>query len=262
MGLSAQRWPRQLRPNPPTQPPGNTPSYVHLIWNNGKSHFPELQRRIFTTLQLVCNGPSPIYPPLGNIIVFESSSLTPTTPHPIPPSKPRWPAPPLPTEPTAPCVQRLLDGAFWSKHRQRVKAKGLSGSSQGWWPPFCQRWPHVKRVSAGVLSWVMCAKDLPPPLFEGRAFTGCEVQPFLFVGALFRWMPCGLVCNLQPFPRGGKSTLVSLPRHRVPSYVHKDRLGPVVVSACQREGRAIDQYYCLSTSSRNILQSLDLDVPS
>lgn len=46
----------------------------------------------------------------------------------------------------------------------------------------------------------MCAKDLLPPLFEGRAFTSCEVQPFLFVRALFLWVLCGLVCNLQPLP--------------------------------------------------------------
>lgn len=60
--------------------------------------------------------------------------------------------------------------------------------------------PHVKRVSAGVLSWVMCAKDLPPSLFEGQAFRGCEVQPFLFVTAMFLYVLCGSVCNLQPLP--------------------------------------------------------------
>lgn len=46
----------------------------------------------------------------------------------------------------------------------------------------------------------MCAKDLPPLLFEDGAFRGCEVQPFLFVSALFLWALRGYVRNLQPVP--------------------------------------------------------------
>lgn len=50
----------------------------------------------------------------------------------------------------------------------------------------------------------MCAKDLPPPLFGGwgwgGAFRGCEVQPRLFVSAVFLSVPCGRGCNLLPPP--------------------------------------------------------------
>lgn len=116
--------------------------------------------------------------------------LTLTTPPPLPVSNS-----PLTCSPSSQ-DHHLVSTQCLSQCRDSVSQQRGVRSSQGWWPSFWQRWPHVKRVSAGVLSVVMCAKDLPPLLFEDGAFRGCEVQPFLFVSALFLWVLCGYVRNL------------------------------------------------------------------
>lgn len=167
MSLSTQRWPSWLRPDPPITSPKYTPSQILCI-------FPVsflVQQKKNHVWCFIC---------LPSFQSSESLSSDSSTP---PPLDCQLPADQLPPAEDHRLIFAVTERFTQSRHG--VSRRRGVRSSQGLWPPFCQRWPHVKRVSAGVLSWVMCAKDLPPPLFEGWAFRGCEVQPFLFVLALF-----------------------------------------------------------------------------
>lgn len=161
---------------------------------------------------------------------YESCRLTPKPPFPRRPT-PRWPAPPPPLKTITSSLQSVLAKAGTACH-----GEGVSGAPRGCGLHSGRGDPMLKGCQLGFCHGWCALKTCHLLCLRTGLSEAVKCSHFsLLVPCFFRCCVDRSVTS-SPF-QGGKSTLLSLPCHWFPGHVLKERMEPVVVSACLIEIR-------------------------